>query len=411
MVSVETFGEHYEKKMLQERQQILMHHWMLDEAVANEFSNSVGDEGLANLRHILDPINSMPEAVKKRDVSREEVINIFNGESDKQLFIIGPCSLDTETDYTELFDYIEELQDHNPGAVIGLRANGAKPRTGKGNTGLFNNTIEGSRSRQLEIFQNAFRRGIPIFTEITDKDQLGTLAPYLTGAWLGARDMGSTELRKTVSAYQLPVMVKNSKDGRVASLRDALLAVGSNTEQNDGSGVSLGSIASTCSHKEGGPTMFTVGQGNKHVAIIARGYDLTEEVIEDGQVKTKSISELMSPEQAEQLAIDHLSKVCMVAAEVHCAAFLDGSHDVPAMLLMDKRDGNRFLNVLRQFIGYAKEGRIRNVNHLRGFIGEISVSEGKTDVNLTLGTKVKKALQTQINKFKELDAVVWQDQR
>ena len=282
MVAIEQTQGHEQYSDLQGK---LEHHWMLDPLVASEMAAGMGESGVAHIDALLESIEAQGDAIAKRDEHRQEVQKIFTGESDKKLIILGPCSLDDETDYTELFDYVEELQAEHPDSVIGMRLNGAKPRTQGGNTGLFPSTISGQRQKQLDVYQNAFQRGIPIFTEITDKDQFGMLAPYLTGAWLGARDMASTDLRTVFSATRLNVMVKNAVDGRLASLEAAVVAIGNSTEENKGSGVNLGYLGATCKHEDGGPAVFTVGEGNPNVAIIARGYELREEESDGDEIR------------------------------------------------------------------------------------------------------------------------------
>jgi phospho-2-dehydro-3-deoxyheptonate aldolase len=388
-------------------EQTVMYHYMLDPLTAHEMATTMPTEGLEMVKELVADVESEPEVLLKRDENREEVIKILNRESDKQLIIIGPCSLDLEADYTELFDYIQQLQKDHPDAVIAWRGNGAKPRSGTGSTGLHANTDEGSRKRLKEIYMDAFKRGIPIFTEITEKDQFSDLAPYLTAAWLGARDMGSTELRKVFSATRMAVFVKNGEAGGIKSLWDAIDTLRSNTKDNKGSGVNLGYIASTCRHKDGGPASFNVGDGNPNVAVIARGYELDKENF-TGEEETSGDIEMVSDlteEEREELTYEHLGKICMLAAKVDCAVILDGSHKVPNMLSLKKDNEHRFLGVLKKFRKAAKEGRIMNFKHIRGYLGEVSVSHGKTDKNLVLTTETKKEIDNEIKEHRKLITV------
>jgi phospho-2-dehydro-3-deoxyheptonate aldolase len=383
---------------VQETEQLLTHHWMYDPLTAYELAQSLPAEGQAVVRDLVATVESNPEALARRDENRQAVIDILSGESDKQLIIIGPCSLDLEADYSRLFGYIEDLQGEHPNAVIAWRGNGAKPRSGVGNTGTFNNTTPGSRKRQLDIYEDAYTRGIPILTEITDKDQLSVLAPYLTSAWLGARDMGSTELRKLFSATRLPVFVKNGVDGLVKPLWDAIDSVRSTTEDNQGSGVNLGYIAATCKHEDGGPASFAVGAGNPNVAIIARGYDLAEEVFDGESIKMVNH---LTPEEREDKAVEHLSSMCMLAAKVECLVILDGSHKVPGMFSESSTDERRFLTVLGKFRQAAQEGRIKNVERIRGLLGEVSVTHGFTDRNMVLTPETEREFEQEVSEFEQ----------
>ena len=386
----------------------LEYHWQLDPVTASEVAQSISDIGVQHIHDLLDDIEQQPEATLKRDENREEVRKIFSGESEKQLIILGPCSLDTDSNYTELFDYIETLQNEHPDVMFGVRLNGAKPRSSGGNTGLFPSTTPGKRQKQLDVYDDAYSRGLAIFTEVTDKDQFGVLAPYLTGAWMGARDMASTDLRTLFSATRMNVMVKNATDGRLKSLQDAVKAIGSSSKENDGSGVNLGYLASTCQHEDIGPAVFTVGEGNKNVALVARGYELSPEEFDGDQIKIKDVEELNDEEklEREEMAFEYLGKVCMLAAKLNLVALLDGSHEVPRMFSLDKKNENRFLAVLKKFRKGAREHRIKRVDRLRGYLGEVSVNNGSTDVNLVLTKETKSDLSAEVLEFKRLEGTI-----
>lgn len=345
----------------------LEHHWAMDTAAAVEFSEGLSESECAHIDSTLLEIESQWGAVEARDKSREEIGKIFSGESDKQLIILGPCSLDAETDYSALFDHLEELQATHPDAVIAFRGNGAKPRTGSGWRGLKTSTNLHEREALITVYQEAFRRKIPIITEITDSNELGSLAPYLSGAWLGARDMTSTALRAAFAAIHIPVAIKNGLDGEPGAVKNAMNAIKSNTKLNDGSGVNLGALGATPSHR-GIPTgVLPVGVGNNKVAIIARGYELPTG---------------MSERRRNKKALQHLGKMCLLAAEENSVVLLDGSHGVPPMFGIERSDGNRFLKVMHKIIKAAREGKIVHADRVKGVVGEVGTEVGKTDKNM-----------------------------
>jgi phospho-2-dehydro-3-deoxyheptonate aldolase len=170
----------------------LTQHWMLDEVAAAELAQGISLAGHQYIDELADGVELAPAAVSARDEHRAEIGAILRGDSERQLVVIGPCSLDTETDYASLFDYVGELQEEHEDAVIALRANGSKPRTSGGWGGLVRSTDPTEQELVVEINQEAFRQHIPILTEITDRDEFGVLAPYLSAAWIGARDVEST---------------------------------------------------------------------------------------------------------------------------------------------------------------------------------------------------------------------------
>ncbi len=365
-------------------------HWMLDEMLVSELSVGISAKGAEDISQITSWLDERPSVVAARDRNRATVTEIFQAQSDKQLIIIGPCSIDMDTDYAELFDYIEELQIEHPDAIIGFRCNGSKPRTGRGTTGLFSKLGDEHRERLIKVYQEAAERGIPIFAEITDQNEFSALAPYLTCAWLGARDMASTALRKLFSATRLPVMVKNGLTEELDSLENAVITIRSSSADNDNTGVDVGFIGHSYTHN-GMPVALSVGEGNQNVAVIARGYDLPKS---------------MKPKDRDRASAEHLSEVCALAHRIGCVALLDGSHAVPRMLAVDKIEGetdtNRLLKVLKFFRSQAKSGNILHVERVQGLLAEVSSNRGATDPNLIIDDANKKVLKNEIRALKKL---------
>ena len=376
-----------EQLMLAQR---LHSHWMLDEMLITELSGGVSSKGAEDIRLITSWLEERPDVITLRDRNRETITEIFQAESDKQLIIIGPCSIDMDTDYAELFDYIEELQAEHPDAIIGFRGNGAKPRTGGNTTGLYARLGNEHRERLIEVYQEAAERGIPVFAEITDQNEFSALAPYLSGAWLGARDMGSTVLRKLFSATKLPVMVKNGLTEELDSLENAVITIKSSSADNQDSGVDVGFIGHSYTHK-GIPVSLPVGTGNPNVAVIARGYELPKN---------------MKSKDRDRASAEHLSAVCSLAHKIGCIALLDGSHAVPRMLAVDKvgevTDSNRLLKVLKFFRKQAKAGNILHVERIQGLLAEVSINQGATDPNLIIDKENKKELKKEVRALKKL---------
>ncbi len=353
----------------------LEHHWMLDSLAAEAVSLGVTDDQIRLLEQSYAGLSS--EAIAVRDHNRQEIGDIFTGVSDKKLIVLGPCSLDVDVDYTTLFDYILELQAEHPDAVIAFRGNGAKPRTGKGWTGLFYGNQEEVQTL-FDIYTEAAERGIPILTEVTEAEQLGALAPYLSGVWVGARDVESTGLRGKFSAYHLPVGIKNGRTGDIDIVEKAIETVRANSGDNDNSRVLLGQLAMR-PDSPGVPTMpVTVSEGNKQVAIIARGYELPEK---------------MSEKSKRRAAIKHLSGICMLGAKVGCSVLIDGTHGVPPMFAIDKKGPKRFFDVLEQFHLAIRKGEIKHPQQIRGIMGEVGPETGRTDPNLILDVSNRKQLK------------------
>lgn len=344
--------------------EILTEHWGIDETAAGQLSADLSDEELGRLEHMIEPLEKGAAA---RDKARKEIGDIYTGASDKRLIVVGPCSLDGVSDYAQLLDCIQKLQQENDSAVIALRANGAKPRTSGGWTGLISSHEPGDRLALETAYREAFNRGIPIVTEVTQSEQLGTLAPYLSGYWLGARDVESTALRAMASAYHLPVAIKNGQDGSPQIVENATKAIGMSSADAEGSGVDLGTLGATSENMRGVSTgTLEVGEGNKRIAIIARGYTLPD---------------TMTAETKHAEAMRHLSAMCLLGEKAGAAVLIDVSHSVAPMFDTGKKDQGRALRVLDEFHRALEAGKLDTRGVLRGVMAEAGVSKGRTDPN------------------------------
>ncbi len=358
--------------------ELLTHHWAMDELAAEVVAERIEQFGDTQYK-INDIAESLePRAIEKRDENREAIGRIFSEHPSDRFIAIGPCSLDVEVDYIPLYDYIDQLQDENPDALIALRANGAKPRTTTGWTGLWYGLDPEYRQRLFGVYKEAFNRGIPIITEVTEGNQLGALAPYLSAAWVGARDIEATSHRGKFSAYHLPVGVKNGVTGDIAVLDNTITAIRSNSDQNDGSGVDLGTIASTPDFV-GLPTgVVPVGSGNSQIAIFGRGYELPGG---------------MNPDERRQAAFDYISKLNHLGTLRGCSVVIDGTHSVPPMFSVDKKNPDRLIPVLQEIHKGIISGAIKQSDQMVGVMAEVGIVEGRTDPNYVLDGPRKKQLR------------------
>lgn len=349
-------------------EQRLVEDWMLDETAASRLAEGVSLDGHRYIHDISEAARAIPDGAEARDEHRREITAVVRGESTKKLMVIGPCSIDPKTDYEELFTYMGELQQDNNDVIVAFRGNGSKPRTDGKWRGSANSTDPAEQEKVVGVYQDAFERELPILTEITDRDEFAAFAPYLSAMWLGARDLRSTVLRSLFSATRLPALLKNGMDGNPGTLATAIEAVQRSTASSDGSGVNLGMLGYTYRPNGVGlPGMIEVGEGNPNVGIIARGYALPE---------------TMPAEEKEREGIKHLGEMCTLAAEVGCTVLLDGSHGVPPMFDIPSTESDRFLSVMEKIRKEIEEGNIPHSEQIRGYIGEVSTTYGRTDKNL-----------------------------
>lgn len=389
---------------------LLLHHWMLDSAAAHQLANGVNEYGRQDIYDFSNLVDDDPEAVLARDEHRLEITQILNGQSDKKMIVVGPCSLEADTDYNELFDYIAELQEDNEDSLVVLRANGSKPRTSGGWGGLMRDTDSDGQDSLIDVYKEAFGRKIPTVTEITDRDDFLQLAPFLSGVWLGARDMTSTNLHATMSATRMGVLIKNPLDGSVAAIENVIQAIGKGTETdvyktenikgNEGSGVNFGILGYTYrTGKYPKVTMIKVGHGNPNTGIIARGFNIDSS-------KYNGMDPEIESQQRVQEVVGYLAQICMLAERLNKKVIIDGQHDVPAMLNIEKTDEDRFLRVMDIILGEAESGVIPFAKRIVGVIAEMSPTRGRTDVNLPLYiAKNNRALDKLIKRIVSLGKV------
>ena len=191
--------------------------------------------------------------------------------------------------------------------------------------------------------------------------------------WIGARDIEPTERRGTMSAFHLPVGIKNSTRGSDnVLLTDTFKAIRSNSANNKNSGVHIGQLAMTADSPGIPTSIVPVGEGNTQLAIIARGYSLPDN---------------MDPDIKEEAAINHLSDLCELGDSEGAAVLIDGTHGVPPMFNIDRKHPDRFLRVLDKVHHAIQSGRIRKAHMLAGVMGEVGIVEGQTDINLLLSER------------------------
>lgn len=164
--------------------------------------------------------------------SRSEISSILNGDDDRLLVIVGPCSVhdvDAAHEYAKrLSARAGELRDE---LCIVMRVYFEKPRTTTGWKGLINDphldqtgdVNEGLRMARRLLLQ-VLGLGVPVGCEFLDP----IIPQYIsdTVAWgaIGARTTESQIHRQLASGLSMPVGFKNRTDGNVGVAVDAVRA-------------------------------------------------------------------------------------------------------------------------------------------------------------------------------------------
>ncbi|CCE78843.1 Piso0_000875 [Millerozyma farinosa CBS 7064] len=178
------------------------------------------------LQHELPLSENNKEIITK---GREAACKILNGDDDRLLVVIGPCSIH---DPEAAVDYANRLQKaaekHSGELLIVMRAYLEKPRTTVGWKGLINDPdIDGSFhiNKGLRISRNLFIRlteKLPIAGEMLDTISPQFLSDLFSVGAIGARTTESQLHRELASGLSFPVGFKNGTDGTLGVSIDAI---------------------------------------------------------------------------------------------------------------------------------------------------------------------------------------------
>ncbi|KAK9463910.1 uncharacterized protein V1516DRAFT_683433 [Lipomyces oligophaga] len=195
---------------------------------------------------------------------RNEAVKIINGDDDRLLVVIGPCSIH---DPAAALDYANRLyplaEKHKDNLLIVMRAYLEKPRTTVGWKGLINDPdINGTFNinKGLRISRELFLKlteKLPIAGEMLDTISPQFLADLVSVGAIGARTTESQLHRELASGLSFPVGFKNGTDGMFDVAVDAIRA-------------------SSCPHHflsvtKPGVVAVVGSEGNKDTFIILRG--------------------------------------------------------------------------------------------------------------------------------------------
>ncbi|MDP9454744.1 MAG: 3-deoxy-7-phosphoheptulonate synthase [Actinomycetota bacterium] len=164
--------------------------------------------------------------------AREEVVRVLNGEDDRLIVVVGPCSVhdpEAALDYARrLLEAADELRED---LLILMRVYFEKPRTTVGWKGLINDPhLDGSfdinaglrtaRGLLLEIAE----MGLPAGCEVLDPISPQFFSDAIAWSAIGARTTESQVHRDLASGLSMPVGFKNGTDGNIQIAIDALRA-------------------------------------------------------------------------------------------------------------------------------------------------------------------------------------------
>lgn len=164
--------------------------------------------------------------------TREAVVRILNGQDDRLVVVVGPCSIH---DYDAAIDYAHRLKElagrFEQELCIVMRVYFEKPRTTVGWKGLLNDPhLDGSYAINeglrigRKLLLQIISMGLPAGCEFLDPISPQFFADVVTWSAIGARTTESQVHRNLASGLSMPVGFKNGTGGDTQIAIDAVRA-------------------------------------------------------------------------------------------------------------------------------------------------------------------------------------------
>lgn len=178
---------------------------------------------------------SLPEGLSQVKLNRDrEVAKIFQGESDKFLLIIGPCSAHNEDAVCEYVSRLAKLQEEVKDKLVLLpRIYTNKPRTtGEGYKGIAHqpdpcstpSIVEGMKAMRKMHIRALSESHLPPADEMLYPGNFPYLEDILGYVAVGARSVENQEHRLTVSGIDVPIGMKNPTSGDIEIMLNSVHA-------------------------------------------------------------------------------------------------------------------------------------------------------------------------------------------
>ena len=162
------------------------------------------------------------------------IAEVFTGQSDKMVLIIGPCSADREDAVLDYCSRLARLQEKVADKLILIpRVYTNKPRTtGEGYKGLLHQPNPEKEADMLEgviairrLHTNVLAEtGLSTADEMLYPDNYRYLSDLLSYVAVGARSVENQEHRLTASGIAVPVGMKNPTSGDISVMLNSILA-------------------------------------------------------------------------------------------------------------------------------------------------------------------------------------------
>jgi len=203
-------------------------------------ADSVRDQRIARLVPLVAPQALLDELPLREECARVLIDGraaahaIIDGEDDRLLVVVGPCSVH---DLTATHEYAERLAVQArrlaDALCVAMRVYFEKPRTTVGWKGLINDPhLDGSGdvntglSVARRVLLDVLELGLPVGCEFLDPITPQYISDAVCWGAIGARTAESQIHRQLGSGLSMPVGFKNRTDGNVQVAVDAVRAAG-----------------------------------------------------------------------------------------------------------------------------------------------------------------------------------------
>lgn len=182
--------------------------------------------------HLISAFPCRAETARTVLECRDEIHKVLQGEDDRLITIIGPCSIHDPKAAEEYAGRLRaERERYKNDLIILMRVYFEKPRTTIGWKGLINDPFLDQSYRineglqiARELLQKVNMMGLPAATEFLDMISPQYIADMISWGAIGARTTESQVHRELSSGLSCPVGFKNGTDGNVKIAIDAIKA-------------------------------------------------------------------------------------------------------------------------------------------------------------------------------------------
>jgi 3-deoxy-7-phosphoheptulonate synthase len=174
------------------------------------------------------------EAAEKKKIKDAAIRKVFEGQDDKFILVIGPCSADNEDSVCEYIEKLAKLQEKVDDKIIIIpRIYTNKPRTtGEGYKGMMHQpdpTKEPDIVEGIKAIRTLHRKAIedynmPAADEMLYPENYAYLADLLSYVAVGARSVENQQHRLTVSGLDIPAGMKNPTGGDISVMFNSIKA-------------------------------------------------------------------------------------------------------------------------------------------------------------------------------------------